>query len=316
VNHPVYLLSGQEFLVDEALRRVRGETGADPLNEVTFGARDPVAEVLNALETPSLLGGRRLVIVRDANDLLKETVDALARYIESPAPDSVLVLIALGRTRLDPVVAHAGARVVLDAPKGRRLVGWIRRRAAEHSLKIDDRAAWALIDSVGGELRDLDAALSQLTSALGAGAHVTAADVARAFPRVADQRIYVLTDAVGDRRLPVAMTNLRRLLEQGEDPLVLLGALAGQVRRMLRARRYVDAGTSAVADALGLPSWRAERLARQARAYREPELISAMGALAEADVEIKGGDLPPEAALERAVVMIVERPFPPGPRRV
>jgi DNA polymerase-3 subunit delta len=307
VSHPVYLLSGEEFLVEEALQKVRAETDADPLNEVTFGPRAPAAEVLNALSTASLLGGRRLVVIRDADDMLKEGVDALAGYFESPAPGSVLVLVAAGRTKLDAAVARTGVRVALDAPKGRRLVGWIRRRASGHGLKVDDRAAWALIDSVGGELRDLDSSLIQLLSALGTGARVTGADVARAFPRNADQRIYVLTDAVGDRRLPVAMTNLRRLLLQGEDPLVLLGALAAHMRRMLRARRYAEMGTSAVADALGLPSWRAERLAKQARVYREAELVAAVGALAEADVEIKGGDLPPEAALERAVVKIVGR---------
>lgn len=308
MSHPVYLLSGEEFLVEEALQKVREETEADPLNEVNFGPRAPPAEVRNALETASLLGGRRLVIIRDADDLLKEGVDELTNYLESPAPGSVLVLVAAGRTKLDALVSRTGVRVALDAPRGRRLVGWIRRRASTHGLKIDDRAAWALMDSVGGELRDLDTALSQLAAALGADARVKADDIGRAFPRHADQRIYVLTDAVGDRRLPVAMTNLRRLYEQGEDPLVLLGALAAHMRRMLRARRYADMGTSAVADALGLPSWRAERVAKQARVYREAELIAAVGALAEADVEIKGGDLPPEAALERAVVKIVGRP--------
>jgi DNA polymerase-3 subunit delta len=308
VSHPVYLLSGEEFLVEEALQKVREETEADPLNEVNFGPRAPAAEVRNALETASLLGGRRLVIIRDADDLLKDGVDEITSYLESPAPGSVLVLVSAGRTKLDALVSRAGVRVALDAPRGRRLVTWIRRRASTHSLKIDDRAAWALMDSVGGELRDLDTALSQLAAALGADARVKADDVGRAFPRHADQRIYVLTDAVGDRRLPVAMTNLRRLYEQGEDPLVLLGALAAHMRRMLRARRYADMGTSAVADALGLPSWRAERVAKQARVYREAELIAAVGALAEADVEIKGGDLPPEAALERAVVKIVGRP--------
>jgi DNA polymerase III subunit delta len=293
--------------VDEALARVRDETAADPLNEVSFGARADLAEIKNALETPSLLGGRRLVIVRDAGDLLKESVEALSAYIESPAPETVLVLVAGGRTKLDAVVSRAGARVALDAPKGRRLVGWIRRQATTHGLKIDDRAGWALIDSVGGELRELDGALAQLASASGGGAQVSGADVARLFPRLADQRIYVLSDAVGDRRMPLAMTNLRRLLDQGEDPLVLLGALAGQFRRMVRARQYASGGTRAVADALGLPTWRAERLAKQARSYRESELVAAVRALAEADVEIKGGDLPAEAALERAVVKIVQR---------
>jgi DNA polymerase-3 subunit delta len=302
---PVYLITGEEFLVSEALDRVRSETEADPLSELTFEARSSHHELLNALETPSLLGGRRLVIVRDAHDLLKDVVEALDGYLDSPSPYSVLVLVASGRTKLDAKAKKIGAVVALEAPKGRRLASWIRQRAGGHSLKVDDRAAWALIDSVGGELRDLDGALVQLATSLGTGATASAAQVKRAFPRTAEQRIYTFTDAVGDRRMPLAMTNLKRLLDQGEEPLVVFGSLAAQVRRMLRARSFADAGSSAVGDALGLPGWRAERITKQARSYREDELVEAMMTLAATDVEMKGGDLGPKAALERAVVHII-----------
>jgi DNA polymerase III subunit delta len=305
VKDSVYLLAGEEFLVEEALEQVRAEAGTDALSEVTVSGNVTVPEMVTALETPSLLGGRRMVIVRDADGLTKEAAQALARYLESPSPHSVLVLVASGRTRLDSSVKKLGRVITVDAPKGRRLVSWLRRRATERTMKLDDRAAWALIDSVGTDLRELDSALTQLETGLGVGARVGAPEVRNAFPRSADQRIYVFTDAVGDRRLALAMTSLRRLLIQGEDPLVLFGALTAQVRRMLRARRYADQGGSAVGDALGLPTWRAERLSKQARLYRENELTGALATLAATDVEIKGGDLPPEAALERAVLHIV-----------
>ena len=97
--NPVYLLSGEDFLADEALARVRDETGSDPLSEVSFEARAPAAELLGALTTPSLLGGVRLVVVRDAQDLLKEQATALESYLEDPSESSVLVLVASGRTR-------------------------------------------------------------------------------------------------------------------------------------------------------------------------------------------------------------------------
>jgi DNA polymerase-3 subunit delta len=305
LSDSVYLLAGEEFLVDEALEQVRAEAGADPLSEISVSGNATVPEMLTALETPSLLGGRRMVVVRDAEALTKDAADALGAYLESPSPHSVLVLVASGRTRLDAAVKKTGRVITLDAPKGRRLVSWLRRRATDKDLKLDDRGAWALIDSVGTELRDLDSALTQLETALSPGARVGAADVQQSFPRLADQRLYVFTDAVGDRRLPLAMAALRRLLEQGEEPLVLFGALAAHIRRMLRARRYSDQGGAAVGDALGLPKWRAERLAKQARLYREHELTTALATLATTDVEMKGGDLPPEAALERAVVKIV-----------
>ncbi|MFN2390300.1 MAG: DNA polymerase III subunit delta [Actinomycetota bacterium] len=307
MTHPVYLLKGEAFLVDEAIDRVRRETQADPLSEIGFEASETTGdELLTALGTASLLGGRRLVVVRAAHELKKDQAEALARYLDSPSPDSILVLAASGRTKLDDAVKRSGAVVSLDAPKGRRLVAWARERGAAHGLKLDDRAGWALLDSVGTELRDLDAALRQIATATGPGARVGAPDVRRHFPRLADARIYAFTDGVGDRRLPVAVASLRRLLEQGDHPLVLFGALAAQIRRMLRARGYADRGQDAVAAALGLPGWRAERLVKQARSYREDELVAAMRILAETDVQMKGGgDLTPESALERATVLIV-----------
>jgi DNA polymerase-3 subunit delta len=305
MSAPVYLLSGETFLADEALERIRTEAATDPLSEAAFDAGAPAAEILGALETPSLLGGRRLVVVRDAHDLGKEQLEALTRYLETPSPSAVLVLVAAGRTKLDAAVKAAGSVVALEAPKGRRLVSWIRERGRDRRLRIDDRGAWALVDSVGTELRDLDGALEQLSTRLGDAATVGAAEVRAAFPRLADERVYAFQDAVGERRLPVAMTALRRLLEQGDEPLMVFGALTSQDRRMLRARRFADSGAKAVGDAMGLPSWRAERLQRQCRAYREEELVDALGILATTDVEMKGGDLPPEAALERAVVQIV-----------
>ncbi len=305
MSNSVYLLSGEPFLAEEAIDGIRREHATDALSEAVFDSDATAAEILGALETPSLLGGRRLVVVRGAHDLNKEHLDVLAKYVEAPSPTSVLVLVAAGRTRLDAIVRKSGTVVALDAPRGRQLVTWIRGRARHYHLRLDDRAGWALVDSVGTELRDLDAALQQLSTALGANAAVGAADVRTAFPRLADERVFALQDAIGDRRLSVAMTALRRLLEQGDEPLMVFGALASQLRRMLRARRYADLGPAAVADTLGLPAWRAERLQRQARSYREEELVGAMAVLAETDVEMKGGDLTPEAALERAVVQIV-----------
>jgi DNA polymerase III subunit delta len=301
----LYLIAGEQYLAEEALDRIRAEEATDPLVESSFDAETESAQVMEALTTPSLLGGRRLIVLRGADKLTKDQTQPLGVYLEAPTSDAVLVLIAAGKTKLDALVKKMGTVVTLDAPKGRRLVGWIRQRAKAHDLTIDDRAGWALIDSVGTELRDLDGALEQLSTGMGAGAKVGAAEVRRAFPRLADERIFAFTDAVGERRLGVAMTALRRLLEQGDEPLMIFGALSAHIRRLLRARPYADSGARAVGDVLGLPDWRAERMMKQARAYREEELMGAVQILAQTDVEMKGDFPSPQAALERAVIKIV-----------
>jgi DNA polymerase-3 subunit delta len=316
VSKPVYLLVGEPFLAEEEIERIRAEEATDTLSEVVFDPGSDTAELLNALETPSLLGGKRLVVLRDARDLRKEQVDALVRYLESPSPATVLVVLASGRSKLDAAVKKAGEVVVLEAPKGRRLVGWLRGRAKDAGLKMDDRGAWALIDSVGGELRDLDAAVGQLATGLGQGATVGAAQVAKAFPRKADERIYAFTDAVGMRRLAEAMTALRRLLEQGDEPLMIFGALSNHMKRLLMVRRLADRGPEAVSEALGMPAWRAERITRQARSYREDELVALLGVLAQTDLDLKGEQPMPEVVLERAVVAVITGSGVPGHPRL
>jgi DNA polymerase-3 subunit delta len=301
----IYLIVGEEYLAEEALDRIRSDEQTDPLSEISIQPSASIAELVQSLTSPSLLGGKRLVILKEADDLKKEQAEAISDALEDPHADTILALIAGGRTKLDAFAKKNGTVVTLDAPKGRKLAGWVRQRAKAHKLQLDDRGAWTLIDAVGGDLRELDGAMEQLVVALGPGAKVSAAEVKRAFPRLADERIFALTDALGERRLPAAMTALRRLIDQGDEPLMIFGSVAAHVRRLLRARRHVDGGARAVGDALGLPEWRAERMLKQARSYRDDELIRAMGLLAVADVEMKGDYPSPEIALERAVVRII-----------
>ena len=119
----VYLLAGESFLADEALDKIRAEAETDPLSEVVLDASASSAEILEALGTPTLLGGRRLVIVSDAHELKKDAREEFERYIENPSPSSVLVMIASGRTPLSKSVEKNGAVVSLEIPKGRKLVG-------------------------------------------------------------------------------------------------------------------------------------------------------------------------------------------------
>jgi DNA polymerase-3 subunit delta len=308
VTATVYLIVGVDFLAEEALDKLRGELDSDSLSEAIFEADAPAHEILGALTTASLLGGIRLVVVRDAEQLRKESIETLTRYVADPAPDSVLVLLAGNRTKLDAAVKANGEIVTIEAPRGRSLAGWIRRRGTELGIKVDDRAAWALIDSVGDELRDIDAALQQLVTGLGRGAKIGATEVRRAFPRLADERIYVFTDAVGERRMDASMTALRRLLQQNEPALVVFGALVAQVRRMLKVRRVADRGPGAVAEVAGMPEWRARRLQKQSLSYDEAELIGAMDLLSRTDVDMKSGESGTmEVALERAVLEIVSK---------
>jgi len=301
----VYLVTGDPFLADEAVDRIRAEEGTDALSEIHLDGSSTATEIVEAASTSSLFSDRRLVVVERAEDLDKASAEAIGRYLEAPSPDSALVFVASGKTKIDALVKSSGTVIALDPPKGRSLAAWLKQRAADHKLKLDDRAAYALINTVGNGLRELDGALEQLSTGHGTGAKITADAVRKAFFRQADERTFAFTDAVGERKLAPAVIALRRLLDQGDEPLALFGVLTAHFRRLLRARRYADAGPREVASALGMPEWRAKKMIAQIRSYREEELVDALQMLAATDLDMKGEFPSPEAALERTVMKII-----------
>jgi DNA polymerase-3 subunit delta len=309
MSRAAYLLVGDPFLQGEAVEKIRAEVVADSLAEDVFDATSDVHEIVTALETPSLFGGRRLILVHDAGRLTKAQNQVLESYIRAPSEGSVLVLLSTRTTPLADAVRSSGAVVALEPPRGRALVGWVSQRARNRSLRIDDRAAWALIDVIGGDLRELDSALDQLSTRRQGGSVVSLEDVNESFGRHSEEQVWALTDAVSQRKPLEAVTALRRLLQQGNDPVFVLGALAAQVRRLLIAKRHADGGPRAVGSALGLHGYPAQKLHRQAGIYREEELTSALQILAETDLDLKTGELPgpegAEMAVERAVVRLL-----------
>src|SRR5512137_1975769 len=87
---PVYVLEGEEpFLSD----RLVPDPTFRSMNVENIEAESAGATgILNAARTMPMLGGRRLVVVRDVGELGAELA-ALVPYLENPSPHTVLVLL-------------------------------------------------------------------------------------------------------------------------------------------------------------------------------------------------------------------------------
>src|ERR1700689_4413275 len=126
---PVTLVVGEEeFLVDRAVRQAvaqaraalaaeaGGDAGGD-LHELEGSAL--AAGEINALTSPSLFGGGSTVIVRNAQNAVKDIAAELTRYAASPAPDAAVILTHAGGVKGKALVADltkAGVAVV-SCPK-------------------------------------------------------------------------------------------------------------------------------------------------------------------------------------------------------
>ncbi|MEV1146802.1 DNA polymerase III subunit delta [Micromonospora sp. NPDC049799] len=308
---PILLVLGDEELlatraVSEAIARARAVDPDVDVREYQAGAL-AVGELAEML-SPSLFGGRRLLVLRAGQDARKDLVAALLAYAKNPDPDVQLVVLHLGAAKgkafADGLKA-AGATVVPAAKlKGHRdRVTFVRDEIRRGGGRCTEDAAEALIAAVGNDLRELAAACSQLIA--DTDGRIGADTVARYYRGRVEVTGFTVADAtmVGD--VPGALEALRWALHVGVDPVPIADALADGVRTVARVASAGRGSSYQLASTLGMPSWKVERAQRQGRGWTPEGLVLAMRAAAECNAAVKGGAEDRAYALEKAVFSVV-----------
>jgi DNA polymerase-3 subunit delta len=299
----VYLVAGEEPLLrDDAVRAIReavlGDGPADFDFERLEGAGVAASALLDAVRTLPVVAPRRLVVLRDpeAGRSLGDAVAAAAAELAERS-ETVLVLVASrvdGRVRwvraLDPA-----ARVDCDPPRrAREVVAFVRDEAERQGVILERGAAELLAERVGPQLLMLRQEIAKAALLAGPGEAVTRTHVGAGASDVAEEPIWDLTDAIGEGRTPDALAVLSKLLAAGAAPPLLLGALIGHFRRLIRLR----SGGSVAA-----PPFVRRKLEAQMRRYSERRLVACLRAIHRTDLALKGaGGLRPRLALERLVI--------------
>ncbi|MEU1397153.1 DNA polymerase III subunit delta [Micromonospora zamorensis] len=307
---PILLVLGDEELlatraVTEAVAKVRGVDPEADVREYQASALT-VGEIAEML-SPSLFGGRRLLILRSGQDARKDLVAALLAYAKNPDPDVQLLVLHLGGAKgkaFADGLRAAGATVVPAAKlKGHRdRVAFVRDEIRRAGGKCTDDAAEALIAAVGNDLRELAAACSQLIA--DTDGRISADAVSRYYRGRVEVTGFTVADAtmVGD--VPAALEALRWALHVGVDPVPIADALADGVRTVARVASAGRGNPYQLASSLGMPAWKIERAQRQGRGWTPEGLVRAMQVAAECNAAVKGGSDDRAYALERAVFSV------------
>ncbi|MEU8389104.1 DNA polymerase III subunit delta [Micromonospora sp. NPDC048842] len=307
---PILLVLGDEELlatraVTEAVAKVRSVDPEVDVREYQASALT-VGEIAEML-SPSLFGGRRLLILRSGQDARKDLVAALLAYAKNPDPEVQLLVLHLGGAKgkaFADGLRAAGATVVPAAKlKGHRdRVAFVRDEIRRAGGKCTDDAAEALIAAVGNDLRELAAACSQLVA--DTDGRISAETVSRYYRGRVEVTGFTVADAtmVGD--VPAALEALRWALHVGVDPVPIADALADGVRTVARVASAGRGSAYQLASSLGMPAWKIERAQRQGRGWTPEGLVRAMQVAAECNAAVKGGSDDRAYALERAVFSV------------
>ncbi len=308
---PICVLFGQStFLRREALNRImnRELDGGDPaLNLCRLdGEKLAPADALDAVRTYSLLGGRRVVIVDSADGFIKAHRAVLERYAFSPAESGCLILLCnlfAANTKFYKAVAKIGEIIDCKPAKGRALLTWIMQRAqSEQGKRVDQRAAANLVDHAGNSQEGLDQELAKLALYVGSRDQISAEDVANLVGQYREQTIFAVMDAISEGKARDALNEWHQVISTDRSAQGrAIGGLAWGVRRMLEARKRVDAGESPHAMARSFwtdPDVFARRMQRMSVTRCEDQLQD----LLDADLDSKTGASTVNSAIEKFIV--------------
>ncbi len=327
---PVYYLHGpEEILKDEAIRAILDRT-LDPsvrdfnLDQRSAAQLDP-DDLFALCTTLPMMADRRVVVLRDLEAIKRKPKVrmALLRYLERPAPETVLVLVqGSGEDGEDKDMARMAVAVSADPLPADRVRKWLHRRASALGVTLEEAAAKHLIEAVGGELAALAAELEKL-AALPADAPLTPEQVGDVVGVRHGETVFDWRDAVMDDRTGPAVALLGRLLDQpgvsGVKLITLLGTTlvgVGIARshydRRLRGRALDDAVFEVIRRhrVFGLLSWGEEkaRWVRWASRWPAARLGEALRATLAADRALKGTTISDERGILTDLILRLATP--------
>jgi DNA polymerase-3 subunit delta len=279
----------------------------------------------------SLFGDARLIVVADV-DGAKQTdgrrkggwkaadVEAVSAYLESPAPATVLALVAEDlkeSSALWKACAKAGAVLLYDVKK-KELHGWVAEQFRQRGVRAEPDAVAALIQLVGEDLRTLKSEVDKIATWAGDEPVGEREVVALAAPS-ADMPIYELTEAWSVRDSARALEVSETIFEHESKPRRdvaprLAGSLASHLGRLRALKRLAAEGVASkeAAARLKLNPYYAGKLYRQAEGFSTEDLDDAVLRLAELDGALKGqSKLAPDLEVQRTLVALSRRPGAP-----
>jgi len=321
----VYYLHGEEdVLKDEAVRALL-ERAVDPaardfnIDQRTAADLDP--EAFNALvNTPPLLTATRAVVVRGMEQVRKtaKVRQELLRYLESPNPTTVLVLVHGTAEPPDAELVRRATAVEVAALPPERVERWMTHRAKQLGLTLAPEARELLLASVGSDLSGLARELEKLAP-LGVGRPVSRDEVAALVGVRRGETLQDFVDAALERRAAAAAQLVGPVLEQaGMSGVRMLSALGTALVGTALARAELDRDAQRrdrlegallshlrAARPYGLGSWEqtALRWARWAGLWSADELRHALRRALDADRALKSSTLSDEAGILEQLVL-------------
>jgi DNA polymerase-3 subunit delta len=267
--------------------------------------------VVDALQTPSFLTEKRVVIARDVGRFTSDELKPLLDYLADPLDSSDLVVVVNGGSvpkKLGDAVKAVGTVTNTSPPsRPKDRQAWISEHIASAGLRIKPDAAAKLGEWLGEDAGRLEGILATLTSAYGPDHSLSFADVEPFLGDAGGVPPWDFTDAIDAGATTTALTLLGRMLHAGgRHPLQIMAILHSHYASIAKLDGVDARSEQDVMAATGIKSaYPAKKALANFRRLGPAATKRAIELLAQADLDLRGDkDLEPELVMEVLVARL------------
>ncbi len=322
---PGYLIAGNELYLRDRFRQtlVQAFLGGQREDVVEHDlAEVPVRDALDDAASIGLFARSRVVWLRNAEAMLprrraaaaedddapatasKHSPESIADYFARPQQSSIVVFEATALDvgdrddlrrceRLEKLLPVASVHLERLPPA--QAAKLLVEEARKNGFQFEEDAARELADACACDLARASRELEKLMLyCTGSGSRISSEQVQLLVPAEASFTLWEISDAIGDRDAARALRLVRDMLRQDTPPLLLASLIAGQIRKLLKARE-------------GAREWVHPRVKEQARKFTVAELTRALEKMYEADVALRSSPPEERVVLEKLVLELAKK---------
>jgi DNA polymerase-3 subunit delta len=314
---PLYLFIGEEtFMIDEALATLRekglGDGLADFNLNIFYASDCDIQQVVDAVQTLPMMASKRIVILKQAQDLSANELETLTPVIENPVDSTIFVLVGTKadmRKKFFKLLEAKGEVVKFQRPFENQLTPWVHYIAKKHDKILDDDAVEILKESIGPNLTEINNEMAKLAQYSGDRKKIMVEDIKQVVSQTRVQTVFELVNAMGRGDCAASFMHLAHLLDHGQNEIGVLAMTIRHFRILLLCQEALKEGLSQaqIGSRVGVHGFFIKDYIEQAKLQSPKQIIQIYDVLLDTDRALKSNPLSSHLWLENLVLQACQK---------
>lgn len=320
----LYFIYGEDNFLKQKYVKSISDTAVTELPEMNYrkldGKEASVQQISDEVYQFPLMSEKRCVLIDDFDVSVKEKeeIDSL-KEIFKDLPETCVLVFVYNALEVD-YKKSAWSAIIKTASKygsvinckfktDADLIKYIRVWVEKKKTAIDSNVARYLIETVGKDLKKLEAEVDKLCAFC--KDYVTKADIDRICAKTPEATQYMLPKSILSQNVSGSLNILSDLLDKNFKPIVIVNAVADSFIDIYRVKTAVEKGLKPrdIAETFNYSEKRLfvlDNAAKYSKKFSVSTLEKCFDILNEADSGLKGYEKNERMLLEKTIILLIE----------